>query len=622
MPLTLASLSPDAVIAGAGPTLEHAAAELRLHRALSGRGGGTVEVRLSADASPGDGFEVSVDGESVAIRGESARGALNGVYWLLERLGCLWVRPGPEGVRFVPGQSLADGFYRERPAFPRRTLILGNDALHDEWPDWLEFASRNRLNSVFFHDTPPSLLDRGGRVRPHAGEEIAADGKGWLFERWDADGPAIRAAAASHGIALQFGGHHLPGLLPRELFAEHPGWFPMRDGQRDARYNLCTSSTGAVAELRARARDFFRRFGVAAVYHLWADDILGGGWCSCEACAGLSPSDQALKATNVVAEALAEVDPSAAVAHLAYHDTIAPPARFVPGANVTALYAPRNRNYAFPIDDPACERNVRGHYQELEGLARTFAGKPGALAAFEYYSDAILYKWMAPPNIAVLPADAAAYRRAGVTDFGNLAVTPRPWIGPTWHAWWFARCAWDTAADPALEVERFCGASFGADGPAFASQLHKFEHAYRLLLDLGDLERIPRHDVLDFSDTPREGLRRKAAQMAEALAVMNAAVASLPLAPGGLGGAFREELAVQLAAANHLGERVMAWDAALDGRRAEAEAHLSLARLHFSALQDWDRTHTPPAYWNLSRGMLRAASWHTEKVAQSIPAAD
>ena len=257
----------------------------------------------------------------------------------------------------------------------------------------------------------PSVIDRDGASRPLSAEGIARDGKGWMFELWDADGQVIREEAAKRGISLQFGGHHLPGLLKRELFETHPDWFPLRNGVRDARYNLCTSNPGAIAEVRARAREFFERFSGAAVYHLWADDIVGGGWCSCGECASLTPSDQALRATNVLAEVLAEVDPKAVVAHLAYHDTIAPPTSVTPAANVTALYAPRNRNYAFPIDDPSCVRNAEGHYAELIGLGQTFRDTPNALACFEYYSDAILYRWLDPPNLGVLPRDAQAYSR-------------------------------------------------------------------------------------------------------------------------------------------------------------------------------------------------------------------
>ncbi len=619
MTISLEQISPGSLTYDAGdPVLEHAAAELRAHLRPGPGARCGVTFRVAPGEVAGDGFELRASPEEIAIAGGNPRGVLNGVYALLEHLGYRWVRPGSEGTRWIASRSLGEGRQREEPLFPTRTLILGNDALHDAWPEWMEFASRNRLNSVFFHDTPPSVLDRGSAARPATLEGIAADGKGWMFERWDADGPAIVAEAAKRGITLQFGGHHLPALLRRDLFAGHPDWFPMRDGQRDARYNLCPTSARAIAEVRARAREFFRRFSGAHVYHLWADDILGGGWCSCEGCAALTPSDQALLATNVLAEELAVISPGAVIAHLAYHDTIAPPQTVRPAANVTALYAPRNRNYAFAIDDPGCARNREGHFRELEGLARTFEGRDGALAVFEYYSDAVLYKWMDPPNLAVLPADAAAYRRAGVRDFGDLAVTPRPWVGPAWHAWWFARCAWDGGADADAGLRDFCAAAYASDGARMERLYRELDAGYRDVLDLGELERIPRHDVLDFSDRPREALAAKAEQIGRAAARINASVADLPIVPGGLGRELREDLAVQLAVVNHLAERVQAWNAALAGRTGEAKAHLELAALYLRALRDWDHSHAGPAYQNLAAPMLAGAAWHTERIRRLI----
>ncbi|MGH2627270.1 MAG: hypothetical protein ACRDHY_11535, partial [Anaerolineales bacterium] len=151
--LTAASLDPAAIaVDSPGPVLAFAAEELRSHLPPGSRQR-DVAVRISSGDGDVDGFVVSVHDGDVAIRGGNPRGALNGAYWLLEQLGYAWVEPGDRGTRFVAGKSLAAGEYHETPAFPLRTLILGQDALHDDWPGWLEWASRNRYNDIFFHDT-------------------------------------------------------------------------------------------------------------------------------------------------------------------------------------------------------------------------------------------------------------------------------------------------------------------------------------------------------------------------------------------------------------------------------------------------------------------------------------
>ena len=458
MPLTLERLANWSIAATteSGP-VGHAAAEFR--RALepfrSQPAAGTIQ--LQNGAGPGDGFVVTVAARQVMIAGASPRGCLNGAYSLLERLGFAWIAPGDHGERTVPGRSLDEGEFREEPAFARRTLILGQEALHGHWPDWLEWASRNRLNDIFFHDTPPSRLDRRGARRPDDAGGIAGDGAGWMFERWDAEGSAIVAAARERGMTVQFGGHHLPALLDRDLFGAHPDWFPFRNGRRDARYNLCVSSQGATDHLRKNARAFFERFPGANMYHLWADDIRGGGWCECDGCEALTPSDQALMATNLVAEVLAEVAPRARIAHLAYRDTLEPPVRVRPLANVNLLWAPRERCYAHSAGDTNCARNRVEYWTPFEALRGTFGNDPTRIDVFEYYSDSVLFKWLAPPSVELLPKDAADYLAAGVGNLQNLMVGPRPWLGPPWHAWWMARCAWDPGEDRDAALAVFCG---------------------------------------------------------------------------------------------------------------------------------------------------------------------
>ena len=559
----------------------------------------------------------------VTLRGDSPRGALNAAYWLLDQAGFVWTQPGPTGLARRPVNELPEGTFRQEPSFSRRTVILGQDALHDEWPAWMEWASRNRLNDIFFHDTPPSRLDRGEHMRPATAEGIADDGAGWLVERWDADGPAIRQAAAQRGMTLQFGGHYLPMLLPRARFAEHPEWFPLRDGVRDGRYNLCTSSQEARTELVRGARAFFERFAGASVYHAWADDIRGGGWCACPDCARLSPSDQALIATNLLADALAALEPHARIAHLAYHDTVQPPSATRPQPNVTMLWAPRERCYAHGIDDERCFRNSQQYWPAYSGLLPLFDNDSERVQLFEYYSDAILFKGLGPPHLLTLPADARAYS-SGAENMQNLMVGNRPWVGAPWHAWWMARVSWDANADPVEGLHDFCGAAFPDNAPAMVAYYRQQERAYRLLLDLHDLEPVARHDVLDFSDRPRRTLSAKAPEALEAALILASAARSLaslaetnPAAQARLDGE-RSQAAAVAAMSAHLGNRVAAWDAVLDGLRPLAQSYLGAARDALSRYEAWDAEHNVPAYANISRNMLRAMHYHTGRILQFI----
>jgi hypothetical protein len=624
MPLTASQLASFRIeAAGQSLPLQHAAAELRSHLARvspdrSSRG----VIRLEAGNGTTDGFEAAITRDRVTLRGDSPRGTLNAAYWLLEEAGFAWVEPGEDGVCCREGPVLADGVTRQAPAFPTRTLILGQDALHDDWPAWFDWASRNRLNDIFFHDTPPSRWDRAGASRPQTAAEQAADGGGWMFERWDADGPAIRDAAALRGLTLQFGGHHIPALLPRALFAEHPDWFPLRNGVRDAHYNLCTSSEGAREQLRRGALAFFDRFPGADVYHVWADDIRGGGWCECDRCLPLTPSDQALVATNLIAGALAAAVPGARIAHLAYHDTVQPPRTVRPLANVTLLWAPRERCYAHGIADPRCGKNTEEYWKPYTALLDLFPD-PSAVQIFEYYSDAILFKGLAPTHLGALPADVAAYA-PGAHNLQNLMVGNRPWVGPPWHAWWTARVSWDAAANPPEALTAFCEAAFPSNAAAMVACYQQQERAYRMLLDLHNLEESPRHDVLDFSGRPRSALGAKAPDLLEAallLANCEKQLTALSATTPGESGRLareRDQAAAVSSVATHLANRVAAWDAILDGLSPTAADYLAKAHAALDRFEAWDAAHNTPAYANISRRMLRAMRYHTAEVERLI----
>lgn len=622
--VTAARLAGWRIEAPGSEQAAHAAHELRTHLARAGAGDGSSgAVALVEDSSGGDAFQVRVEAALVEVRGHGVRGLLDGTAWLLEQLGFAWVEPGEQGVCFQPGWALAQGTCRESPRFRRRTLILGQDALHDDWRDWLEWASRNRLNGLFLHDTPPSREREPGTPRPVDSAGFVRDRGGWLFERWQADGPLIVEAAKARGMTVQFGGHHMTTLLPRALSAEHPDWFPQRDGHRDARHNLCVSS-GALEYLRRAAERFVERYPGADVYHLWADDIVGGGWCDCAGCASMGPAEQALVATNAIAAGVARVAPRAQVAHLAYHDTLTPTGAVAPAGNVTLLWAPRERCYAHGLGDSACARNRDEYRAPLEALL----GDPGwagrTAQAFEYWSDAILFKGIAAPHLGVLPADMAHYESAGVEDVQDLAVGDRPWVGPPWHAWWFGRCAWG-AEDAGQALRRFAAAAYGAESAEAAARYYERQDAAcRALVDRRDFGDLPGFDVLDFATASPATLAAKAEEALWAAGELETCLVALDSVQSASPAAVarrdreRDQALANALSARHLASRLAARAAAAGGDRMGAARQAAAARDALAELERWDARFDVPAYGAVRAFMRHSARSHTERIAKEI----
>jgi len=510
-----------------------AAEELRLHL---GRIEGPVDLRAItiAHGDAGEGFTWTVHDKVLALRGDGPAGALWAAFDALEAIGFAWPAPGEHMTVVGQGSDWPEARPRQAPALAGRSLIIGHHAFMLDAEAWITWAARNRLNTIFFH------VDEHGL------------GLGAIpAVQWQARREAAVACARRFGLTLEMGGHGLPALLPRQAFAEHPDWFPVRGGVRDRRYNLNAVSADALAVVREAARAWFTANPGFDVYHLWADDLPGGGWCEAAAAAGHTPSDQAMLATNAIADVLAEIAPQAKIALLSYHDTEAPP-KVVPRGNVALTFAPRLRCYAAPIDAP---HPVNEKYPALwRANAALFAGE-GQARVFEYWLDAILFKLVAPPMVEVIRRDLAFYAANGAHTVGALATGSAPFVAPNLNAYAFARLAWNPALEAKAVRQEFCQ--------------HVFESALHMPAYFEALERAFAHD-LDL--TPDEARLKGRGSIEETIADPPADIGSpFNVAPAAVGEAQRRQdrALAALAEAEEVFRRL--WDAPTpDGDRSQA----------------------------------------------------
>ena len=426
------ALPPKITLPEGSPLAEAATRELTSHLArLDTHGLTHIEI---THGPSGEGFDWSHANGAIAITADGPQGALHATYDVLEVLGFAWPAPGDDMI-VVPEapDELPAARGRQSPAIAGRSLILGHHAFMADALPWIRWAARNRLNTIFFH------------TDEHGAGLGAIPARQWHALK----GEAI-ALARSFGMTLELGGHGLPTLLPRADFAAHPERFPVRGGQRDARYNLNVLDPDAIATIKANASLWFTANPGFDVYHLWPDDLPDGGWCEDAAAAGHSASDQAMIAVNAIAEVLAAAEPGAQLAFLSYHDTEAPP-RIAPAANVALTFAPRLRCYAKAID---ADHPVNAKYPDLwRANAALF---PGRARVFEYWLDAILFKIIAPPMVDVIRRDLAFYAANGADAVGALATGSMPLPAPNLNAFAFARLAWDPKQTAKDIREQFC----------------------------------------------------------------------------------------------------------------------------------------------------------------------
>ncbi|MCG8348684.1 MAG: DUF4838 domain-containing protein [Chloroflexales bacterium] len=485
-------------LSSADPVARFAAQELR--RTLQRIGASPLPIVANA-AGPrialhcgayGDGFVRTPDNSGLTLHGDGPRGLLYAVYDLLEALGCRWVAPGPSGEQLPHYQhiELPRVAIAQQPALTGRCLIIGHDFFLDHAEEWIVWAARNRLNTIFIHTIDRRLALGACRL-----------------QQWRKRRTKLLPLLRERGMTLELGGHGMADLVPRNLFQRSPEAFRQKGARRTPDHNFCPSNSTAQALLQRNGTAFFRAHSEAQIYHLWPDDILGGGWCDCPQCSALSPADQSLMATNLLAETLERCNPQARIAYLAYHDTAVAPSQIVPRANVILAFAPRPRSYAHGI---ANESNLvnRPFFQQLHDNIVWFDGaSPGpnlqsqapvepaishaGHCVFEYYLDGILFKSTPPPLPTVMRDDLRAYRDAGVHTVQALMTGDRPWLAAPLNAYLFARLAWEPEHNPFAILADYAAVRAPRTPDALVQTYHALSEAWHPVLDFMPGERPP-----------------------------------------------------------------------------------------------------------------------------------
>ena len=335
-----------------------------------------------------DGFTLEVKESGITIGAKKAKGILNGVYELAEKLGFLFLYPGENGewppLESNAKRSIATGKYNFNPRFKYRGIFGGSPT-----NEWVEYYAKLKMNALC------NFLDKD--------------------------------MSKKLGLRMERGGHGLRMLFSKDLYKEHPEYFRMSQpedfyGKRVDDYNFCVTSPGMKAIIQKNYRGKIKSYVDKNVYawHTWPEDLPGGGWCHCTTCRSFSPSDQVMLAMKMLAEVIREDKLPMRVPVLAYHDTMLPGREFNPPKESFLLFAPRERCYAHALDEPTCSIN-KIHLQALNEWIKKFKGVDDA-HTFEYYLDRVLFRGLYPTLLQVILDDMPIYQKAGIESHMTLQV--------------------------------------------------------------------------------------------------------------------------------------------------------------------------------------------------------
>ena len=308
-----------------------------------------VKERRDGDSLPEDSFGIDVTPARMTIVGANARGVMYGVYEVLKRYaGMRWVTPGDDGeycVHMGGTVTVPVGRETQKP-FLRIRRTIGDDE-----------------NAAFWHA-------RNGMQTGLSTRRLLSNRE--LFEALGARGSAVGGHIMSDLLIGKSCGAKDRVARRDALFAEHPEYFPLIDGERikiltPQDPNPCVSNP-AVLDRMAESL-----LAMIEGPHS-ADDYVTIGnndttrWCMCDKCRALDPpetrnthgelSDRYWFMVNEIARRVWAKRPDAKLGGWAYQNFWFAPVRVKPDPRLRIMVSFNNQCWRHACTDPKCPVNV------------------------------------------------------------------------------------------------------------------------------------------------------------------------------------------------------------------------------------------------------------------------
>jgi len=262
---------------------------------------------------------------------------------------------------------------------------------------------------------------------------------------------------------------------PKQLFAEHPGWFPLIHGQRQwaNETQYCVTAEGLIDHVAERMHQMFRSRPWANVVGISRNGD-AEGWCECEKCAALdtqmcpdapytAKAERFVWFLNRVGEKLEKTDPDKIIYTYLAAGTMKPaPKKVKPRCNVRIMLFYSDAYYCdplLPIADESSAPNGRFRRLVADWLKLT-----DQLVIADTIGGWTLPQW------GVLAANLQWYAKSGVLGV-EYRVRDR-WDVMTPDAWLVSQLLWNPDQDTEQLLWRFCRDYYG---PAEVEMLAFFQ---------------------------------------------------------------------------------------------------------------------------------------------------
>jgi hypothetical protein len=392
-------------------------------------------LKLELDKLGPEGFALHTVKNKLLIAGGRPRGTLYGVYTLLEeKLGVRWFTPEVEVVPRTNSVALAALDEIRVPALEYRE-VFWTEMMRDA-----DFAARHRLNGEHY-----------GLKEKHGGRAVV------YF-------PFV---------------HSLDSLIPRELYSEHPEYFPLINGKRvDGYVQRCLSNPEVLKLGIVKVRQWIHDHPEATIISVSQNDT--GKWCQCPDCKAFddeqgSPAASLIRFVNAIAENIERDYPSIRIDTLAYQYTRKPPRTLRPRHNVIIRLCSIECCFAHPLASCVSAEN-RSFRDDI------LAWQPVAPKLYIWDYTPNFGHYQQPfPNFDALQPNVQFFAQHGVSGLfeqGNYSSGGNGELGPL-RAYILAKLLWNPQTDVVRHTTEFLNAYYGNAAPQIREYLELLESQVR-----------------------------------------------------------------------------------------------------------------------------------------------
>lgn len=376
---------------------------------LGGKNVGSLPASLG-----NEGFILRTTGEHILVAGPGPRGTLYGATTFLEKLGVRWFTPTITRVPKHATITVPPLDETQVPSFEYREPYMA-EARDKDW------SARLKTNGTFAN------LDE------------------------------------STGGHMTYGAfcHTLDSLVPQDLFATHPEYFPLIGGKRTNGYvQRCLSNPDVLKMSIERVRKWMHDQPNATIFSVSQNDCIQ--FCECDQCKAIEAqyggehSSLYVWFVNQVAEAVEKEFPDKLIDTLAYQFTEAPPAKIKPRANVRIRLCPIGVCEAHPSEQCAFKAS-----EALVKRLEKWSQISDSLYIWHYCTN--FHHYLAPfPDFRQFPESLRLYHRRGVKGvFFQGSYSSTGGSDAEMRAYVMAKLLWDVNAEADALVTEWMQGVYG-----------------------------------------------------------------------------------------------------------------------------------------------------------------